>query len=92
MLIDVKGKLWGFYCEYGYEIIICMFSGEEEIVGTPKNQCSQIGRISYSGKEHLKNNFISIFKNVKELFWKCKILNFPLKFPFNILDPNISAR
>ena len=52
MLIDVKGRHGGFYCEYGYEIIICMFSGKEEIVGPPKNQCSQIGRISYSGKEH----------------------------------------
>ena len=68
MLIDVKGRHGGFYCEYGYEIIICMFSGKEEIVGPPKNQCSQIGRISYSGKEHLKYNFILFFINVKELF------------------------
>ena len=70
MLIDVKGKLWGFYCEYGYEIIICMFSGEEEIVGPPKNQCSQIGRISYSGKEHIKKTILYQFLKMSKNFFE----------------------
>ena len=67
-----------------------MFSGEEEVVGPPKNECSQIGRISYSGKEYLKKQFYINLKTDKELFWKCKILNFRLKLPFGIKDTNKS--